>query len=616
MTRTRNLDHRSEADEVPMEYRAQVNGRCTRQFAKAQHAETWVHEWLEGARGDSPFVDSHLRVFEVSVDWRLISNSGVDDGFIRPVIAAGGWPVIPGSSIKGLFRRAFDNCSPEEKRLGLKRMLRWCGSKCANTSEHSDKDQQGILRFHGAWPTSGAWRKRLLDVAHPQEAWQLWRNPDNNGKISHNANAVVSLYKPVLCIGLSSSDPSISKEEWQEVMIALRRALELGLGGRTCAAYGSSRTLTKNVIFECGLEGQGPLSTLLSSRTPEFRPNLFRASIRSMAMRLFGGLCGDNQAQNIVGEIFGSIKNTSGGRSGPTRGLVDSVFAEYTINQGVGGTGRMEAPVFAVSGSLQWRLNSSSLSPTKKEALVNLLRSLHALTFTLGGFGRGWRRPDHRIFMPNYFLRSDKPPIGCHWQWRDSKLLQSNPYLAVQSVDDLQSLLETARTHAKEWIGSPLGTQVASWREVIHPDFMSVWVRNCQSQLDAKAIHWFHQAPPSEVRDGFLDPRMLKNTYLSGRIEGDRRHRIQMLLQVGQVWNRMLPKLNSKTLEDWQTTHRTGVQPGQARIEPWNGGYLEIFVLFKDRHGSNRIRGYEPRHTEALMHCINDKEKEFRAVPF
>jgi CRISPR-associated protein Cmr6 len=600
-----------------MEYRAQLQNRCTRQFAKCGDAETWVHEWLAAASSHSPFFIGSLRVFKVSVDWRLITNSGIDADFIRPVIAAGGWPVIPGSSIKGLFRRAFCNASPDEKRSGRHKVERWCGSQSTNSAEYSDADRQGILRFHGAWPANDSWRRRLLDVAHPQEAWQLWRNPDHNGKIHHNANAVISLFQPELCIALSSSDPTITNEEWQDVMLTLRRSLELGLGGRTCATYGSSRTLTKNVIFECGLEGQGSLSTLLSSRTPEFRPNLFRASIRSMAMRLFGGLCGDNHAQNIVGELFGSIVTIGGGRSGPTRGLVDFVYTDCTFDAGVGGTGRMEGPVFAASGLLQWRLNTSSLSPTKKEVLVNLLRSLHALTFTLGGFGRGWRRPDHRIFMPNYFLGPDpKPPIGCHWQWRDSVLISNYPGLAVQSVDDLQSLLQSARQHAREWIGTSLPTQVASWREVIHPDFMNVWVRDTKSQLDAKAIHWFHQALPDGVREGYRDPRMLKNTYLSGRIEADRRNNLRMLLQVGQVWNRMLPKLNAKTLNDWQNSNRTGVQVGQARIVPWQAGYLEVFVVFKDRHGTSNIRGYEPRHTEALMHCINDEETEFRPVRF
>lgn len=44
-----------------------------------------------------------------NLTWRFITNSGQDDGVIRPAIGAKGWPYYPGSSMKGIFRRA---CTP------------------------------------------------------------------------------------------------------------------------------------------------------------------------------------------------------------------------------------------------------------------------------------------------------------------------------------------------------------------------------------------------------------------------------------------------------------------------------------------------------------------------
>ena len=407
---------------VPMEYRAQVQGRCQRQRVnkprggeprRQSDVEVWLEEWNAGRSSDVPFQTEGLRILgadqPIQIAWRLVSNSGVDDDLSRPVIGAGGWPLIPGSSIKGLFRRA---CADDPS------LLRWCGGR------GSDKEiKPGILRFHGAWPVRDddeGWQSRLLDVVHPQEKWQVGFNTDQ-GRNKSSAFSLVSLYRPRLLIAISCTETKISEDEWSEIEATMLRALAAGVGGKTSAGYGAIEShdsreervdrrlpvtpisaavavprppaspkrnplvaflgkvirkllrflkrnpllrpwlgvtpmpppslpgsvstsgvprqpepldapppqaaprpaiadLPSGPIFECGIKGQGSASLLLDG-TPVFRPSMFRAGIRSMALRLFGGLTDQSTAKQMVGHLFGSLTSPPGQR-GPVVGLL------------------------------------------------------------------------------------------------------------------------------------------------------------------------------------------------------------------------------------------------------------------------------------------------------
>lgn len=498
-----------------MEYRAQVGGRCQRQnIRKPRNAPTgwrtdiqqWIDEWVERVDQASPFSGKGLRIVEAQIDWRLISNSGVDEGIIRPVIGVGGWPMIPGSGIKGLFRRA---CPPD-------RMQRWCGSPCASGDLSPD-----ILRFHGAWPADANWANSLLDVAHPQQNWQVGFS---NGRESHPAFGVVSLHRPRLQIGLSCSNPDLSPREWEEIEDTLKRALHAGIGGRTCAGYGSSGRISGDLLFQCALEGQGPAAKLLDEldETVEFRPTMFRAAIRGMALRLFGGLTSEEAALQVVGQLFGSLSRVER----QNVGLLATAYTDAEVSVGSYGSGSWEQPIYATTGQLQWRLTRSAGSDEDTAMLAELVAALHGLTMSLGGFGRGWRRADHRIFNPDY----RKTPIGCHWQWREPGKLQ--PWIHVQSANDLEQLLQRSQKLAGRWLQArqfPAG-QHAPWREIIHPQRLCIWTRKASDSLDAAAIRWFHWSPGNGGHDHREDPREVKGTDLAGHVN-----------QVGRIWHRMLP---------------------------------------------------------------------------
>ena len=610
---------------VPMEYRAQATGRCQRQYIKKPKdappgwrsaIQQWIDEWVERVDSGSPFSADGLHVVEAQIDWRLISNSGVDEGIIRPVIGACGWPLIPGSGIKGLFRRA---CPPQ-------RLLRWCGSPCASGDLHP-----GILRFHGAWPSDESWTQGLLDVAHPQQNWQVGFT---NGSEGHNANAIVSLYRPLLRLCLSSTQ-HLDDEEWLAIDATLKQALERGIGGRTVAGYGSTGKIEGEVLFQCGLEGQGPAAKLLDE-TPEFRPTMFRAAIRGMALRLFGGITDERTALQVVGELFGSLSR----EEKQNVGLLGTAYTDTQTSLGQFGSGNWAQPVFTTTGELQWRQARNLRKGEDALLLSELVAQLHGLVMTIGGFGRGWRRPDHRIFWPGYYSSGrNKPLIGTHWQWLKPSDLPKDVH--VQSVEDLERLLMHAQGSARRWLAAVNRKPgpAAGWREALTPDRVGIWVRQASNSDDAAVIRWFHDEPKAD-REGNLNPLDLKKTAIGGSMN-----------QVGRIWNRMLP-LHAESGDARRTSSPAGnafVRPssaggafarpqspmarpggggaatsrpvavgGASRSQPaagpvsinaWDGPYLESVVLFVDP----RDRGHGPALRQRLDEGAGE---EFRRVKF
>ncbi len=148
---------------VPMMFRAQVNGRCQIQRLKGKESDAirWSDEWISCVETVPDSRSENVQTQDCEITWRLVTNSGLDDSVIRPVIGAQGLPYFPGSSMKGMFRRA---CTPTQAE-------RYCGRPLPGHDW-----QPGILRFHGGYPIQKSWTDHLLDIVHPQQSWQVKSN--------------------------------------------------------------------------------------------------------------------------------------------------------------------------------------------------------------------------------------------------------------------------------------------------------------------------------------------------------------------------------------------------------------------------------------------------------
>lgn len=495
-------------EKVPMMFRAQVNGRFQIQRLEKgmePDAVRWADEWTSRVETVETQPSEEVKTQDCTIAWRLLTNCGMDDGIIRPVIGTQGIPYFPGSSMKGLFRRA---CTPEQ-------VDRYCGKPLPGNDW-----QPGILRFHGGYPISHDWTNHLVDIVHPQQSWQVKSNSKEGG-----AFVQISLYKPTLRFGLSSTE-FLSPAEWETIWGIWQQALAGGIGSRVAAGYGQVRDSQPKVLYKTRLKGQGQAPKLVT-QVGEFRPNIFRAALRGHALRIFGGLTNAPTAERLVENLFGGIQ----GREG-TVGLLGLKFLESTLNLETSGKGSYAQTCYDVEGELTWYLARSLNNPNDEPLLKKLVASLMQFAMIFGGFGKSWRRADHRKFFEEYYEDAYKPLIGCHWQWSGDGALRRN--VRVWRLAQVNGFVEQIRSAAQEWMQSQGVTPqpdrwAKDWREAWHPANVQVWGREATDVEDSEAIRWFH-GPYLEAVRGVCAEGSIYKTDFVGKVN-----------QVSNLWHRMYP---------------------------------------------------------------------------
>ena len=498
----------TDPEQVPMMYRAQVQGRCSLQYGKnSQDLNRWTQEWVypDAQQDNSPHyqhtqaqlgLDGLVYRLKVDFPFRVFTNCG-QDSILRPTIGKNGIPFIPGSGIKGLFERLSRH--PQVSQELQQKVKKYCGSP----------EQQGLLRFHGAYPV-GDWagtktvqlkdgqletRYRLVDVVHPQQERQIQRRG------SPQAIAVVSFHQPTFIFELSSIKP-LPETEWQTIGGLLRRALRSGLGGKTSTGYGLCFIPQDRYPLDITLQGKG-VSPLLRSDEPEFRPNLFKASLKGHVLRLLAGVSGDEKAvQAKVKRLFGHTMEP-----GVLQLYWESKSLVYDKQ------GREDTPIYETKGTLY-------LDAPQPDLLF--MQKVIEFAVTMGGFGKSWRRVWHRDFFPDYKTRG----IGCHWLCRDSSF---EPAI-ITHQGNLKTFLTQLQQTTRDYMAVKANSaQCLSWKEAWCSQRLSVYT---QVVSQSKAIKLFHEAE-------------FKTTpAIGGRNPGDKRPTF-----ISFVWHRMLPIDGNRYLE-------------------------------------------------------------------
>ena len=553
------------AERVPMMFRAQVDGRCQLQRVQKKdediHVIRWADEWIERTYPNAPEFADGVQSHTYTISWRFLSNGGQDESIIRPAIGARGWPFVPGSSMKGLFRRA---CTPEQKE-------KYCGS----SSESSDL-KPGLLRFHGGYPTSTAWTENLVDIVHPQQEWQV------EHRKSGGAFALISLHEPEFQFGISSII-ELNESDWDEIWSIWEKALARGIGGRVSAGYGQPQNHKADVLYSCQLKGQGQAPKLFDE-TGEWRPNILRSGVRGHALRIFGGLTDEPTAKKAVEELFGGVQG------GATVGLLSTAFRPTKVDIGNFGDGSYEQPTYNVEGELSWAF-TQPLEQEHREALTKLIEALTRFGMILGGFGKSWRRADHRLFFPEYCDQGYKPLIGCHWQWSGRRSLLRD--VRIRKLEHVGSFIDNVRQTASDWLDlrrfQRQPNRYARWAETWHPDHVQVWGR---PHLDAnrhpltaeqcEAVRWFHGPYRPAFREARIPEGSIYRSSFAGKIG-----------EVGQIWHRMYPFVNVK--KDPKTGKK---QPRQTPA------FFEFLTIFPDR---------SPESDE-FLYFLENEQKQFQKL--
>jgi CRISPR-associated protein Cmr6 len=205
------------------------------------------------------------------------------------------------------------------------------------------------------------------------------------------------------------------------------------------------------------------------------------------------------------------------------------------------------------------------LAAADEAALKKLLGQLMRFGMVLGGFGKSWRRSDHRLFFEEYYDNDRyKPLIGCHWQWQGDPALR---WGAVRELAELRGLIDRLRQVAQEWmqlrgvVANP--ARSADWRETWHPENVQVWGRMAASREESEAIRWLHGAYQPAIVAGQKEGSIYssQSKTLTGRVG-----------QVGRLWHRMYPHV--RLLNDPENPKR----PKPAVTAK----YLELLTIFPD----------------------------------
>lgn len=538
---------------VPLMFQAQIKGRSQLQYinpdakkqGEDQDSQKWASQWTEKTHPHSP-LDNNVSARTYKMQWRFVTNGGQYEGIIFPALGAFGLPFYPGSSMKGAFYQA---CTEEQKqryRLTKK------------------DDEPSLLRFHGGYPVND-WTQDLVDIVHPQQKWQVKHAKTREKPGGETGFALISLCQPVIQFGISSLLPETN---WEEIWTIWEKALGYGIGCRTSSGYGFPKERLKEsgevdcqipiqgeVLYRGWLKGEGQLPKLIDG-TSEFRPNIFRASLRGHALRIFGGLTDNKTAEKLVENLFGGVED------GGTQGLLTCVFQMSSLEEKSFGDGHDE-PTYKVAGELLWLLMPPrQLDATKKETLQKLLQAFMRFAILFGGFGKSWRRADHRRFYPEYYESQRKPLIGCHWQWDKISLRNA---ARVLSLNQVGPFIDEVRQIATQWMQlhkvEPNQRQYSEWREVWHPKNVQVWGRLADGADECVAVEWLHKPYQKANRQFKQAEKSIKKTSVTGSIN-----------QIGRLWHRMYPVV--KPVDDPKN-------PGKkiAKLTP---KYLELLTIFPD----------------------------------
>ncbi|WP_232228489.1 hypothetical protein [Lyngbya sp. PCC 8106] len=554
----------SDSDRVPLMFQSQLEGRGKIQYAgDAGPVSQWVEQWLEGCPPIPESADESIPIWkrgrtkspvkmpefgkgvetkQYTISWRLVTNCGQDEDIIRPIIGAKGLPFYPGSAMKGAFWRV----CPQEKRED------YCGGEVKQDGQKTTKP--GILRFHGGIPSDMYWaeKQRLIDVVHSQQKRQVMENAVTS------ANVQISLYQCQLKFGISSNT-ALNKKEWDDIWQIWEKALGQGIGSRVSAGYGRMVEVesTDRVLLSVNLSGYGLRSQLLN-KTPEFRPNMFKAALRGHTLRLLAGVTDANTAQLLTKKLWGGISE----RRDDIQAIVGQLGVNFTAEELDFGEHRYKPNANKVVIMPTYDLQAGTLdllwlnNTYPEKVLKRFVTYLIKFSLLLGGFGKSWRRVNHNLFFPEYFNKGDKPAIGCHWEFNNS----SNNLYVTAATDDLKNIakfLAEGRERAIEWLKvnklKP-NCYITDWREVWHPEKVEVWGRIAENNKSSKAIHWFHGS--------YSGSQSIKQTSLTGKLN-----------KIGCIWHRMYPRY---------------VKTKAGELKQKRQEYVELLTIFPDESASTK----------------------------
>jgi len=400
---------------------------------------------------------------------------------------------IPGASIRGIVR-LWAKQRPEI----AARMLYLLGNQ----------DEQGItagkVEFLDAWPETPT--KLSLDIVNPQQNFQVYHEGQSTPLSLYTlGDGAESTAVKVAIRGIPGQVSAAEVEEvWQWVQHALSR---YGIGSRTASGYGAVKPpkgfkaqldlrrfnpndSTKQ--FEFSLYSQGSAGPDMG--TMELRASHWRGWLRSWVLRFLLGVMSKKDAEITLGELLGTLQSPQDNlsRKGCVRlQMIQGDLWEEFSNQ---------YPRF-----YGWKGQVALTAP--KDILNSIILPIVKFAVSVGGVGRGWRRPLHVFHMNNgnaaargtYLSLTHKVKV------RDSDELKTRSYSLSVKPADWSKQYDDWRTAVKaQWSDRVAPGYNNPLAEVFSPQTCAVYVLPGPSQepADWKDMEWIEKKAVNTRGDG------------------------------------------------------------------------------------------------------------------
>jgi CRISPR-associated protein Cmr6 len=287
---------------------------------------------------------------------------------------------IPASSIRGLVRSWVLKQRNPELTYKMQQLLGF---------QQNDAITAGKIEFFDAWPIEPT--KLSLDIVNPQEPFQVFHQGQST-PLSFYTLGDGDTSIPVK-VAIGGIHPYAKGEDVDTVWGWVEQALSVyGVGSRTASGYGSLKPATRvtpklepeytRKTFSFTLYNQGCAGPNIN--TMELRPSHWRGWLRSWALRFFLGVMSEDNAKRTVGELFGTIEPEA----------VQGCVRLKMIKSQTWGERSQTRPYFYT-----WKGQIEISAP--KDILNKIILPIVKFAVSVGGVGRGWRRPLHIFTMRN-----------------------------------------------------------------------------------------------------------------------------------------------------------------------------------------------------------------------
>jgi|GEM_PF-1438655 len=296
---------------------------------------------------------------------------------------------IPGSSIRGIVRAWASQQDPKIR----ERMQTLLGYQ----DNRNDKIYPGKIEFLDAYPPEAT--RLTLDIVNPQQEFQVYHSKDKQGKplsFYTLGDGQKSVSVTVAIRGIpNKTTPAEVEEVWGWVEQALYFS---GVGSRTASGYGSFKRLNNPTLtlptnygvkllnFTLYSQGSYGADQRQNKGNEDLRPVHWRGWLRSWVLRFLLGVMSKKNAEKTLGELLGTINadNNANAVKGQIRlkMIPGKTWGKSSGNQ----------PSF-------YRWNGQLELSGPKDILNNIILPIVRFAASVGGVGRGWRRPLHIFTM-------------------------------------------------------------------------------------------------------------------------------------------------------------------------------------------------------------------------